>query len=67
MSTMDHLSNLGIVFDWLAKYHFMLYPKKCVFVVTSGEILDFFVSGRDIEIYPKKVKSIMDMPPLNSL
>lgn len=60
---MDHLVDLEKVFDRLAKYNLMLNPKKCVFGVTSGKLLGFIVSKRGIEIDPKKVKAILDMPP----
>ena len=64
---MDHLADLEKVFDRLAKYHLMLNPKKCVFGVTSGKLLGFIVSRRGIEIDPKKVKAILDMPPPQTL
>ncbi|WP_425268092.1 reverse transcriptase domain-containing protein [Enterobacter hormaechei] len=64
---MDHLAVLEKVFDRLAKYHLMLNPKKCVFGVTSGKLLGFIVSKRGIEIDPKKVKAILDMPPPQTL
>ena len=64
---MDHLADLEKVFDRLAKYHLMLNPKKCVFGVTSGKLLGFIVSKRGIEIDPKKVKAILDMPPPQTL
>ena len=63
----DHLVDLEKVFDRLAKYHLMLNPKKCVFGVTSGKLLGFIVSKRGIEIDPKKVKAILDMPPPQTL
>lgn len=44
MSFLDHLADLEVVFDRLAKYHLMLNPKKCVFSVTSGKSLGFIVS-----------------------
>ena len=64
---MDHLSDLEIVFDRLAKYQLMLNPKKCVFGVTFGKLLGFIVSRHGIEINPQKVKAIMDMPPPKTL
>lgn len=62
-SFMDHLANLEKVFDRLAQYHLLLNPKKCVFGVTSGKLLGFIISKRGIEIDPKTVKAILDMPP----
>lgn len=67
ISVMDHLADLEVVFDRLAKYHLMLNPKKCVFGVTSSKLLGFIVSRGDIEIDPKKVQAIIDVPPLNTL
>ena len=67
LNALDHLSHLEEVFNRLAKYHLMLNPKKCVFGVTSEKILGFIVSRCGIEIDPKKVKAIMDMPPPRTL
>ena len=64
---MDHLSDLEIVFDRLAKYHLILNPKKCVFGATSSKLLGFIVSMHGIEVDPQKVKAIMDMPPPKTL
>ena len=61
INALDHLSHLEEVFNWLAKYHLMLNPKKCVFSVTLRKLLGFIVSWQGIDIDPKKVKSIMDM------
>ena len=47
---MDHLFDLEIIFDRLAKYHLMLNPKKFVFGVTSSKLLGFIVSRYGIEI-----------------
>lgn len=35
----DHLNNLGKVFDQLGQYNLRLNPKKCVFGVTSENLL----------------------------
>lgn len=40
-----------------------LNPKKCFFGVSSGKLLGYIISIREIEIDPKKGKAIMDMPP----
>lgn len=62
-----HLDILESVFDRLQHYGLRLNPKKCVFGVTSGKLLGFIVSRRGIEIDPKKVKAITEMPPLRTL
>ena len=63
----EHLDVLESVFDRLHHYHLRLNPKKCVFGVTSGKLLGFIVSWRGIEIDPKKVKAITEMPPPRTL
>ena len=67
LNALDPLSHLEEVFDWLAKYHLMLNPKKCFFGVTLGKLLGFIVSQWGIKIDPKKVKAIMDMAPPKTL
>ena len=67
LNALDLLSHLEEVFNRLAEYRLMLNPKKCVFGVTSRKLLGFIVSRRGIEIDPKKVKAIMDMPPPRTL
>ena len=37
-------------------------PKKCTFRVTSGKLLGHIVSERGIEVDPKKIRAILDMP-----
>ncbi|XP_010665037.1 uncharacterized protein LOC104882648 [Vitis vinifera] len=39
-----------------------LNPKKCTFGVTSGKLLGHIVSERGIEVDPKKIRAILDMP-----
>jgi len=39
-----------------------LNPQKCIFGVTAGKLLGFFVSDRGIEVDPSKIKAILDMP-----
>ena len=38
-------------------------PKKCTFGVTSGKLLGFMVSQREIEVDPDKIKEIVKMKP----
>ena len=39
-----------------------LNPAKCTFRVKSGKLLGFIVSQKGIEVDPKKVKAILEMP-----
>ena len=39
-------------------------PKKCTFGVTFGKLLGHIISERGIEVDPKKIKAIIDMPAL---
>jgi hypothetical protein len=39
----------------------MLNPKKCVFDVSSGKLLDYMVSAQGIDANPKKVEAIEQM------
>lgn len=58
-----HPSDLCAIFTRCRKYHVSLNPLKCVFAVTSGKLLGFLMSQQGIQIDPKKVKAILDMPP----
>lgn len=63
----DHLTNLAKLFDRLEQYNLRFNSKKCVFKVTYGKLLGYIVSRRGIEVDPTKVKSILEIPPLNTL
>ena len=40
-----------------------LNPNKCAFGVSSGKLLGFMVSHREIEANPDKIQAILDMKP----
>ena len=42
-------------------------PLKCAFAIESGVFLGFVVHYRGIEIEPKKITAIMNMPPPSNL
>ena len=46
----------------LEKYNLRLNPKKCIFGVTSGKLLEYIVSERGIEVDPNKIKAIQEIP-----
>ena len=45
-------------------FRLRLNPKKCTFGVTFGKLLGHIISERGIEVDPKKIKAILDMPAL---
>lgn len=52
------IQDLEETFANLRKIRLKLNPEKCVFGVPSGKLLGFFVSHRDIEANPDKIKAI---------
>jgi hypothetical protein len=54
----DLLNYLKETFDNLHKYKMMLNPKKYVFSLLSGKLLDYMVSAQGIDANPKKVEAI---------
>ena len=58
----DHYQTLKKQFERLRKYQLKPNPVKCLFRVTSRNLLKFMVSTQGIEIDPHKVKPIQDMP-----
>jgi hypothetical protein len=59
----DLISDLAETFKNLRAYSIKLNPEKCVFGVSSGELLGFMVSERGIEANPEKIATIMKMGP----
>lgn len=62
-----HLEALCKILDHLLEYNVRLNPKKYVFGVLFGKLLEFVVSQCGIEIDPNKVKAINAMPPSQNL
>jgi hypothetical protein len=59
----DLLDNLKETFDNLRKYKILLNPKKCMFCVSSEELIGYIVSSRGIDANPKKVEAIEQLQP----
>ena len=57
-----HFEALDKFLARLKKYNLRLNPKKCVFGITSGKLLGHIVNERGIEVDPKKIKAIQEMP-----
>ena len=60
----SHNINLRKFFERM--YKLRLNPQKCTFGVTSGKLLGFLVSDREIEVDSSKIKAILEMPPPKS-
>ena len=58
-----HMPALRKFFEIIWFYKLRLNPKKCTFKVTSGELLEFMVSQRGIEVDPDKIKAIVEIKP----
>jgi hypothetical protein len=59
----DVLDDFKETFNNLCKYKMMLNPKKCVFGISSGKLLDYMVSSRGIDANPTKVEVIEKLQP----
>jgi hypothetical protein len=59
----DLLDDLKETFDNLRKSKVMLNPKKCVFGMSLGKLLDYMVPSRGIDVNPKKVEAIENLQP----
>jgi hypothetical protein len=59
----DLLDDLKETFDNLRKFKMMLNSKKCVFGVSSGELLGYMVSSWGIDANLKKVEAIENLHP----
>lgn len=51
----------------MREYKLKMKPQKCAFAVSSCKLLGFIISRRGIEVDPKKVSKIVDLPPPNNL
>ena len=57
-----HQEDLRVVFERLRQHQLKMNPLKCAFAVQSGLFLGFVVRHRGIEVEPKKIKAILEMP-----
>jgi hypothetical protein len=60
----NFIEDLQLVFNSLRRYRWKLNPKKCVFGVPVGKLLEFIVSHRGIEANPDKIEAIMILEAL---
>jgi hypothetical protein len=61
------ISDLVETFDNLRKFKMKLNSEKCIFGVTSGKLLKYMVSDRDIDANLEKMSTITKMKPPESL
>ena len=57
----EHLEDLGTIFEILRKYKLRLNASKCSFGVGSGKFLDYMVTHRGIEVNPDQIKAINNL------
>ena len=53
--SVDHVKDLGSMFDILRRYGMKLTPLKCHFGVASEKFLGFIINVRGIEANPEKI------------
>ena len=63
---MEHLSQLYLYLDRCRQDRVSLNPTKCVFFVTSGNLLGHMISQEGIAMDPDKVQAIMNAPALTT-
>eukprot|EP00253_Pinus_taeda_P024588 PITA_24588 len=57
----EHLYHLKIVFQQCRKYGISLNPKKCLFAMHEGKLLDHIISKKGIRIDPTRVETIQNI------
>ena len=58
----DHLAALQRFFERITRFRLRLNPKKCTFGVTFEKLLGHIICEQGIEVDPKKIWAILDMP-----
>lgn len=58
----DHIGHLRSCFDILNRYGIKHNPAKCTFGLTSREFLGYIITRRGIEVNPKQITTIADLP-----
>jgi hypothetical protein len=59
----SHLQKPRLCFQKCREYGISLNPNKCAFMVFLGMILGFIISKEEKLPNPKKVQTIVNMPP----
>ena len=58
---------MAATFSNLRRFNIKLNLEKCVFGVSKGKLLGYFVSERGIEANPKKITTISNMGPIRNV
>ena len=58
----EHMTQLRLCPNQCRQARLSLHPAKCVFLVTSGNLLDHIVSQEGIAMDPDKVQAILNAP-----
>ena len=58
---LEHLGDLGTIFEILRKYKLRLNASKCSFGVGLGKFLGYMVTHRGIEVNPNQIKAINNL------
>jgi hypothetical protein len=59
-----YISDLAETFTNMCEARLKLNPKKCIFGITRGKVLDCLVSTKGIEANPNKIRATIQMQPL---
>ena len=60
---LDHVEDLGSIFETLREHKLRLNASKCSFGVGSGKFLGYMVTHRGIEVNPDQVKANNNLQP----
>jgi hypothetical protein len=60
----DHLSHLRAVLERCHKFNISLNPKKLVFAVEQGKLIEFIVSKYGMIIDPERTQALSNLPLL---
>ena len=58
---LEHLGDLGTIFEILQKYKLCLNASKCSFGVRSGKLLGYMVTHKRIEVNIDQIKAINNL------
>ena len=58
---LEHLGDLGAIFEILRKYKLCLNASKCLFGMGLGKYLGYMVTHRGIEVNPNQIKAINNL------
>ena len=60
---LEHVGDLGNIFETLRKHKLRLNASKCSFGVKSGKFLGYMVTYRGIKVTPDQIKVINNLQP----